>query len=282
MNIFILPNTDKPEAFKAARSCARLLSLNGVHILVNAAHKDRIFASDDVIDAIFTTEEDAWRQCDIVLTVGGDGTMLHAAVKSMQYHKPLFGVNTGRLGFLTTLETDELEQLARLPNGDFIIEERSVIEVASGNSVCKALNDIVFFKGSVEKTILLDIFCDDVFVSRLRGDGVVFATPTGSTAYSLSAGGPVVDARIPCITVTQICAHIVQTPPLVFADDRLLRVAQGDNAFEQVFVSCDGMRPFLLPKEQEAVVRLSDCTVPLVCFSDADQLKSIDSKLKGR
>ncbi len=281
MVIYLLPNTDKPEAFKVAQQCAQLLASRGVKLVTSAENEGRLPAGETAPVA-FLPAGDAWNTCDMVLTIGGDGTMLHAAKHAMEHQKPLLGVNTGRLGFLTLLEKDELEELARIPAGDYLVEQRDVVEIGCGGEVFRALNDIVFFKSSVEKTIILDIYCDDVFVSRTRGDGVVFATPTGSTAYSMSAGGPVVDAKIPSITVTQICAHIVRTPPLVFAQNRQIRVAHGDGCAEQVFVSCDGHPPFVFAKDAEAVVRLSESTVPLVCFSDADQLKSIDKKLKGR
>ncbi len=224
----------------------------------------------------------ACQLCDVVLTVGGDGTMLHAARHTMVANKPLVGINTGRLGFLTTIEKDELHQLHRLFTKDYLIEERSVLQASCGDYTCVALNDVVLFKELPEKTITLDIFCDDILVSRFRGDGVIFSTPTGSTAYSMSAGGPILDARLGGIIVTQICAHIVQTPPMVFAQDRVITVKPRHPKEEAVFIGCDGMPSQHLSFDHSVFITQSDRTVPLIQFSEAEQLKSIDKKLKGR
>lgn len=280
MKVYLIPNASRPEALATAARSVDILAGEGVEVLVEKTREDA-FGGRPVT---FLTDEAAWKECDIVVTVGGDGTILHAARSTMIHNKPMLGVNTGRLGFLTIIENDELEKLCRIPRGEYTIEERSVLGFENGfpDSSGLALNDIVLFKESPERTIALDIYCDDVLVSSFRGDGVVFSTPTGSTAYSMSAGGPIVDARIPGIIVTQICAHIVQMPPMVFAADRILRVISRGRDHESVFISCDGMPSRKLPPKEPVTIRQAVQTVPMVQFNDADQLKSIDKKLKGR
>ncbi len=147
---------------------------------------------------------------------------------------------------------------------------------------CIAMNDIVLFKNAPERTISLNIACDGIQVSRFRGDGVIFATPTGSSAYSMSAGGPVLDARLGGIVVTQICAHIVQTPPLVFAADRTLHVTACGIEEETVCIVCDGQAEGALRPNLPMALGRSDVTVKLIQFKKAQQLQSIDRKLKGR
>lgn len=280
MRVYLHPNIQKQDALPVAEQAAEVLCGAGVDVLVDAAYQECFRQGNKVH---YVSKEQAWQDCDVVVTVGGDGTILHAAKKTTSYQKPLLGINTGRLGFLTAVERYELEKLLRLPRGEYRVEHRGVLELSCGaweNSY--ALNDIVFFKESPEKSISLDIYCDEVLVSSFRGDGVIIATPTGSTAYSMSAGGPIVDARLAGIIITQICAHVVQTPPLVFAADRVLRVDTAGTMEEGVFMSCDGRRCHELPPGTPATIRQSNITVPLIQFNDADQLKSIDKKLKGR
>lgn len=280
MKVYLIPNTRRPEALQTAEKAADILISEGVQVLVNEENAGLFIETYRT----FLSDAEAWDACDMAVTVGGDGTILHAARNTIKRNKPILGVNTGRLGFLTIIESNELEKLQRIPRGEYTIEERSVLCLKNGSSdnTDLALNDIVLFKESPERTIALDIYCDEVLVSSFRGDGVVFATPTGSTAYSMSAGGPIVDARLPAIIVTQICAHIVQMPPMVFAADRTLRVVSRGMEYEKVFVSCDGMPSKELPHGEEVTIRQAGQTVPLVQFSDADQLKTIDKKLKGR
>ena len=138
MVIYLLPNTDKPEAFRVAQRCAQLLASHGAKLITSAENEGRLPAGETVPIA-FLPVEAAWQACDIVLTIGGDGTMLHAAKHAMEHQKPLLGVNTGRLGFLTSLEKDELEELARIPAGDYLVEQRDVVEINCGGGVSRGI-----------------------------------------------------------------------------------------------------------------------------------------------
>lgn len=285
MTVYIIPNTSKPSAMEITCRAAKLLAEDDVALVFDEDCPE-LPISVSAGKILRLPAQKACEVCDIVLTVGGDGTLLHAARLTMRFGKPILGINTGRLGFLTTIESDELEKLRRLAKGEYQVENRAMIKAvtgAPGAEPCMALNDVLLFKESPEKTISLDIFCDDIPVSRFRGDGVVFATPTGSTAYSMSAGGPIVDARLGGIIVTQICAHIVQTPPMVFAAGRVLRVVPTvTHEEERVLVSCDGMKAVPLADGDEVWICQAEQGVQMIQFHDANQLKSIDKKLKGR
>lgn len=283
MTVLLVVNTRKDIACKTAMQAAALLHQCGVDLLLQETAG---FLQEQGLKARVLPNELAYAACDLVLCVGGDGTMLHAARYTMIHKKPMLGINTGRLGFLTLVEPNELEQLRRLASGQYTVDERNVIQ-ACPNGLCPkdswlALNDIVLFKESPEKTISLDIFCDDILVSSFRGDGVIFATPTGSTAYSLSAGGPVLDARLNAIVVTQICAHIVHTPPLVVAAERTLKAVSTGGEEERVIISCDGSTGLGIGQGEEVILSSSEYKVPLIQFNNAEQLESIDRKLKGR
>ncbi len=279
MTVFIVPNLTKPNALEVAQRACEILTSEGVKVL----GCDTLSKTNLPIE--FAQMQEALAACDIVLCIGGDGTILNLARHVTEHQKPLLGLNIGRLGFLTAIEADELHRLRLLPKGEYLVEHRSVLQamrMSEPDKLSLALNDVVLFKHAPEKSISLNIYCDDILVSSFRGDGVVIATPTGSTAYSMSAGGPILDAKLEGIIVTQICAHIVQTPPLVFSADRVLRVVLTGTEEERVFITCDGHKHTVLAKEEEVVIRQADTTVPLVQFNDAQQLKSIDKKLKGR
>ncbi|MFV0412786.1 MAG: NAD(+)/NADH kinase [Oscillospiraceae bacterium] len=282
MNIYLVPNFSKNAALEVARQAVDILLEEGAAVLLEEPFA-KYFAPAPGIR--FLTAQQAMEACDIVLTIGGDGTLLRAARQGLHCPKPLVGINMGRLGFLTIIENDELYKLRRLPKREYQVEQRSVLQANFGganSAACFAFNDIVLFKQVPNKTISMDIYCDDCKVSSFRGDGIIFATSTGSTAYSMSAGGPILDARLGGIIATQICAHIVHTPPMVFASDRILRAVPQSPPEDEVYISCDGQESWQLPWKEEIIIRQAGLTVPVIEFEDAGQLKSIDKKLKGR
>lgn len=282
MTVYMLVNSGKIKALSVAQDAAKVLLSCGMLLVLDETCQGLL---DLDMCAKIMPAEMAYKVCDMVICVGGDGTMLKAARQTMKCNKPLLGINTGRLGFLTVLECNELEKLKRLPKKDYKIENRSVIsaQIEGEREESLALNDVVLFKDKPEKTISLNIFCDDILVSRFRGDGIVFATPTGSTAYSMSAGGPILDARLEGVVVSQICAHIVQTPPLVVAANRLLRaVPIQDDAQQEIAIISDGYKVQVVKPGKAIIISSSSYKVPLIQFADTQQLEFIDKKLKGR
>ncbi|MFZ1760269.1 MAG: NAD(+)/NADH kinase, partial [Ruminococcus bromii] len=149
--------------------------------------------------------------CDMAITVGGDGTIIHAAKYAAKADKQLIGVNVGRLGFAADVEPHEYEQLERLITGDYTTEERILLDVEvikeDGSKHYLAVNDAVVARGQLSKTIDLHLSLDGDEISKYRADGLLFATPTGSTAYSLSAGGPILAPKMECILMTPVCPH---------------------------------------------------------------------------
>lgn len=281
MTVFIIPNLQKQQAFIVAKSAAEILMAENVCVVMEGKIKD---IYDMPKGVSFLSVQTAYQTCDIVLTIGGDGTMLHVAMDTIKWGKPMLGINVGRLGFLTVIENDELENLRRLPKKDYFIENRALLQVdCEGENPLHllTLNDVVVFKESAEKTITLDIYCDEIKVSGFRGDGVVFSTATGSTAYSMSAGGPIVDSSLDVIIMTQICAHIVRMPPMVLGGDRILRVVPTGQQEEHIYLSCDGLPSQKISYGESIIIQKAKKTLPLIQFEDARQLKSIDKKLKG-
>ncbi len=226
-----------------------------------------------------------FREADAAMTVGGDGTMLHAAKECARHGLPVLGINLGRTGFLATCELDEMEQkLHKLAAGEFSVEHRALLqaECTGADGPLIALNDLVVYSGHRRQTVDWDILCDGLPVSNCRGDGVILATPTGSTAYSLSAGGPILDARIRGLVVTSICAHSLQRPAIVFAADRRITVRPGADQRGPILISSDGEREIELPAGGELRAGLSEKSVKLITFNGTDQFDAIDKKLRGR
>lgn len=280
MTVFLIPNLRKENAVPTARRAVKKLRACGARVLMPAAVRGYM---EEPVE--FLEDAEAFDQCDVIVTVGGDGTILHAARRSLGYQKPLLGVNIGRVGFLATVEADELEKLEHLVCGEYSHDRRSLLAVSVSGRNCfrqTALNDVVISKAGSFQTIDVEVFCDDIPVSRYMGDGVVIATPTGSTAYSLSAGGPVLDAHIAGIVVTPICAHSLHSPPMVFSAQRRLRVTVDAPAGGRALLSCDGRDPETISHQDTVTVSLSEQFISLICFNEADQFEAIDKKLRGR
>lgn len=280
MKIYLIPNLSKSAARKTAVHVMEELAQLGAEIFMDESVRDELKAEH----AIWMDERKALSECDVIVTIGGDGTILHAARKAMEAGKPIMGINRGRMGFLATAESGEHEKLERLVSGDWKVDERTTLAVrTSGRSFFEVfpLNDVVLSKKGVGQTVDVRIYCDGTLVNEYRGDGVVVATPTGSTAYSLSAGGPVLDARISGLVVTPICAHSMHSPPMVFSAQRklLIRVVSSQ---EGAVLCCDGTEGPTVYSDETVEVTLGQRTISLVSFDEAEQFRAIDKKLKGR
>lgn len=281
MTVYLWPNPRKQRVLESVCAVVQKLKSCGVRVVMRSDLQPLFPA----VDAEFMPQADALLCCDVIVTVGGDGTILHAALQCLDYKKPLLGVNLGRMGFLATVEVDELDKLERLAAGAYTLDRRAILtaSVQGHNALTQyALNDVVLFKQGVAQTVDVRIYCDEILVNRYLGDGVVIATPTGSTAYSLSAGGPVLDARIDGLVMTPICAHSMHSPPMVFSAHRKLRIVLESPGAADAFLCCDGQAEVPIASGDSVDVSLSNRYISLVCFNEADQFEAIDKKLKGR
>lgn len=282
MTVYISPNPGKAMAYGISQRAAQILLTHGAQVLM----QDGLQAECLTMGVQYLPQKECLERTDVILTIGGDGTILHEANLSLEYHKPILGINLGRCGFLATCEVDEMEsKLAAVARGEFLLDNRMLlyVRVLGDNSWAgHALNDVVITKGRLQQAIDFSIYCDDILVEHYRGDGVIVATPTGSTAYSLAAGGPILDSQTKGIVVTPICPHSLASPAMVFAQERKINLCVGQVADEEVFISCDGNAGYSVKAGATAEVRLSDQVVQLITFSKADQFQAIDQKLRGR
>ena len=282
MTVYISPNPGKSSARELALRAAQILRTHGASVLMEQKWKQDC----NIAGVEYLPFEACMEQTDVILTIGGDGTILHVANLTLSYHKPILGINLGRCGFLATCEVDELEtKLSAVARGRYSLDSRMLLYVrVLGDDGWEghALNDVVVTKGRLQQAIDFSVYCDDILVEHFRGDGVIVATPTGSTAYSLAAGGPILDSQTKGIVVTPICPHSLATPPMVFAQERKINICVGQVADDEVFISCDGDDGYTLRAGATAVVRLSDQNVQQITFSRADQFQAIDQKLRSR
>ena len=282
MTIYISPNSGKPSAYEIALRAAQILLTHGADVLMCETMRTNC----STVGVLYLPQEACLKRADVILTIGGDGTILHEANLWLQDAKPRVGINLGRCGFLATCEISEMEtKLAAVAKGEFSLDNRMLLYArVLGHDGWEghALNDVVVTKGRLQQAIDFSIYCDDILVEHYRGDGVIVATPTGSTAYSLAAGGPILDSQTKGVVVTPICPHSLASPAMVFAQERKLNVCVGQVADDEVFISCDGAAGFPLKAGATAEIRLSDQMVKLITFGRADQFLAIDQKLRSK
>ena len=213
------------------------------------------------------------QDADMLISFGGDGTILHAVKSANAHNVPLLGVNLGSVGFLAELEEDELGQLARLAEDDYFLEERMMLDVwvSRGGKVIfrdTALNDAAIIKTAAAGVIDLSVKGDDVLMSQVIGDGVILSTPTGSTAYNMSAGGPVVEPTAENIIMTPVCAHGIQARAFVLAPGRVVTVQLRKPTRRTAIISVDGGKAVRITDKDIVVVTRASEKTRLVRLAD--------------
>lgn len=232
--IAVIPFAKKDADCKYAKEAVEILVNAGAQVLYP-------FGSLPEMDGTVPMVGDAiYAQCDSVIGFGGDGTLIKQALKAAEYGKALLGCNMGNVGYLSEVEPDELSVITKVLNGDYTIEERMVLAVNDASGIKYALNDAVISRGSQARISEIGLSVDGHEIGVFRSDGLILATPTGSTAYSLSAGGPVIDPALECISVTPICPHQFGARPMVFSPSSLLTVENRCNDGRELTISLDG------------------------------------------
>ena len=242
--IILTPNPYRDKNFQTVRTALEILNDAGMEARVCLPFEvDRTY--DLPKDIRFSRLDRELPTASMVVCFGGDGTILHMAKAATRYNIPILGVNIGTMGFMAELEATELDQLKRIAAGDYTIDHRMMLDVTVMrdrdiifHDIC--LNDVVITKGAVARIVHLAVDCDGVQAMECGGDGVIVATPTGSTAYSLSAGGPIVEPEAHSILVTPICAHDVASRCMVASDRRVINVSLIRNSRRNAFLSVDG------------------------------------------
>jgi len=221
---------------------------------------------------------------DILICFGGDGTILHAAKDASIHKVPILGVNMGSVGFMAELEHGELSSLSKITAGKYTVEERMMLDVKvkrDGRVLYEdlALNDAVVTKGAVARIVDLSVYGDGVQISNFGGDGVIVSTPTGSTAYSMAAGGPIVEPSAESIIITPICAHALQAKSFVLGRDRKVEVRTDRHSRKSVYLSVDGGKAFKLSGGDQVCVQRSEIMTRLVRLTGKSFYTIVSEKL---
>lgn len=253
-----------------------------VSICVPADYKKHL----NIQDVIF--EEDCFSGSSLCVVIGGDGAVLHYGKEAAKNNIPVIAVNTGRVGFLTSLETSDIMLLKDAVTGKMSIEEHAMIDVvvvdADGKKIYSetGLNEAVVSRGDISKIIDIDIYVNDCFLNDIRGDGVAFATQTGSTAYSMSAGGPIVAPGVSSLIITPICPYSVSGRPVVIPDSSNVSVSVNGLGKKAAILTVDGDAPFTMKDGMKVLISRSSYNLKLMTPDRDKFYKKIKNIFFGR
>ena len=282
--VILTPNPYRDGGFKTVQTAQKILNDVGIETRICLPFEvDKTFVLPKDIRFSRLDRELNW--ADMVICFGGDGTILHMAKAATRHRIPILGVNIGTMGFIAELESGELSELARLARGEFTVDSRMMLDVTvrRGNDLVFhdiALNDVAITKGAVARIVHLNVRCDNVQAMDFGGDGLLVSTPTGSTAYSLSAGGPIVEPDARSILLTPICAHDIVSKCIVTSDKRTITVSMAQNARRNAFLSVDGGRAFKMNMGDTATITCSRMETRLIRLKDRSFYDIINNKLK--
>ncbi len=283
MKVAIFLNITKPGVFEFARQVIDKLSLCGAEVWLPKSYEPDLAGAR----AMFGAEiDDIVASCDVVLAIGGDGTVIRFAKHAAKFEKPILGINFGRVGFVAGIEKDELDKLELLVAGKYGIQKRSLLEVkvhtSGGVETFWAFNDAVVYKGESAKVVDFSVCFKKNEVCSYCADGVILATSTGSTAYSLSAGGPIVDPELDCMLMTPVCAHAMFSRSIVFSGDDFVTIKASAREGSAVFLSIDGNNVMNLDESDSVKVRSMPKKVSMVTFGNKNFYKRLQEKLLGK
>jgi NAD+ kinase len=278
MTLGIIANTQKEQIWTVLPPFLDWLESKGASVLVCDDLSDRLKVSSDH----FLPCPDLASQCDMILSFGGDGTLLSTAGRVGRHQTPILGVNLGGLGYMAEITLDNLyPRVEELLSGSYRVEDRMVLacRVEGSKKVYHALNDVVIDKGAFPRVIRIRTSIGGRYLNTYTGDGLIIATPTGSTAYSLSAGGPIVEPALNALIVNPISPHTLADRPMVIGTDREI-VAQVEGGHHAIALSTDGQIQRNLKVGDRVLIQKADYVVKLVLFKDKYFYDVLREKLK--
>jgi NAD+ kinase len=283
MILGIIPNIYKPEIINVLSGIINDLNFHKMKFYVSKSLlKHRGDLKNIISESSLIEDEELIKKSDMVISIGGDGTMLHTAYEVRNYSTPILGVNIGKLGFLAEFDLNSFgEFINEIKENNYIIEERMALvgfvnEESDGKLY--AINDIVIDKGPWQKMIELTVKVDDDYVTTFSADGIILATPTGSTGYSLSTGGPILSPSADVIVLSPIAPHTLTMRPLVISSNQKTSIIV-NSPHEKIQVSCDGQRVFTFPSQTKIDIEKSNKPVRLVHSSKTNYFEILRNKL---
>ena len=283
--IILTPNPYRDKNFETVREAISVLKNAGMEAKICLPFEmDRSYELPK--DLRFSRLDKELPTAAAVVCFGGDGTILHMAKAATRHGVPILGANIGTMGFMAELESTELSLLARLAEDNYTLDKRMMLDVTvhRGRDIIFheiGLNDAVITKGAIARVVHLNVMCDGVEAMECSGDGVIIATPTGSTAYSLSAGGPIVEPEAQNILITPICPHDMLSRCIVASQNRVITVGMSLNPHKNAYLSVDGGRAQKLNMGDMVTVRRSNLTTKLIRLKDRSFYDVVNAKFKN-
>ena len=283
-NVILSPNPYRDKNFQTVRDAMQILKNAGVQAKICLPFEvDRSFELPR--DIRFCRLDRELPNAEMVICFGGDGTILHMAKAATRKGIPILGVNIGTMGFMAELESTEMDKLAKIATGDYKLDTRMMLDVTIQrdrdiifHDIC--LNDVAITKGSVGRIVHLNVKCDGVTALECGGDGLIVATPTGSTAYSLSAGGPIVEPDARNIIITPVCAHDMISRSMVMSDRRNVTVQMVQNVRRNAYLSVDGGKAVRLNLGDVVTIKKSSLETKLVRLNERSFYEVLNTKFR--
>ena len=281
MKIYIFPNLDKKHCREYTIETCNVLKSFGAELSINKKYYDE-FKELDYLNFIDKTE--MAEVCDVIVVIGGDGTILKCANFASLHNKPILGINCGRLGFMASLEHNELDMLEKLCKGDYRASRRMMLSVtvepANGEAMeFTALNDVVVSRSDDCKIADFEVTKNGITIASMRAEGVIFSTPTGATGYSMSAGGPIIEPDMECIEFTQMCAHTLFARSMVLSPDSVIKIRSHMKKNAHTCVNVDGNIVYRLSDDDIVKVTKSDKYVEIIDLNGDSFFTAVNKKL---
>lgn len=287
--VMIQPNPIKDNGMGVTQELIEILLKHGFQVMMRQQIQPLINSELDRILAHkirFLSDEEIYRKCDFIMVVGGDGTILKIANQAAINQKPILGVNCGTIGFMSEIEPDELELVTKVKTGEYTLDSRIMLDISVLNSEDEVkyettvLNEGVVSKDFMNKVTPMEVLVDGQEAFSFGGDGVIVCTPTGSTAYSLAAGGPILAPSSACIAVTPICPHSLTVKSFVVSCDSVITIVPRYRT-HRIFLSPDGFQPWELKEGDRVVFRQSKRTFSLLRVKGLGFYQNIYQKLSN-
>ena len=274
MTVSVIPNLDKRGSSETVERLGAYFKKQGITAYI----PDSICCTD----YIQATEDELFKKADIIITIGGDGTIIRYAKRAAEYGKPILGINAGRMGYLADIEQSEYDLLSKFKTQEYTIEERMMLHVAvkeNGKIIgeYEVLNDAVVTSGFISRIIDIQASVDGDAIGY-RADGLIIATPTGSTAYSMSAGGPIIDPSMNCMCVTPICSHALSAKPILLNSNKTVRIKAYSKKRTDIYLSLDGRKVANIKPFTEVYITQSTKAVKLLRLNDRSFYKTLSLK----
>lgn len=279
MKIFIKINLEKVDAVVYADKAIDILTQNNNSCFMDI--RDQRAYSNPKIS--YAKMSDILKEIDLIVVLGGDGTVLECVRYALKSDKAILGINIGRVGFLCQLEKEELYKLSSIGNAPYEYTERMLVEARhisnEKEKTYVALNDFVFSKGVFSRMIEIDIKCLGSMIETYRADGVIFATPSGSTAYAMSAGGPIISPNVDAVLFTPICPYSRFQTPICFGSQEEIEVRSQDDDIKMVI---DGVLSVKISDEDKVIIKAHDKRVKFLKIDNCNFYDHLWKKMRKR